>query len=117
VSKSCVEGLGRRAGSGSWECVDSSGIIPGDNLGVSKSSTAISSLLVLRLGPDPCAQRPETFVRWLYVEEFLELGVGRAGGGGMEMLARSECASVVPGSAYRPFLLDTDLILEAEDSV
>jgi hypothetical protein len=53
----------RIAGSGSWECLDSSAIMPGDNLGVSKSSTAISSLLVLRLGPDPCAQSPETPVR------------------------------------------------------
>ena len=91
--------------------------MPGDNLGVSKSSTAISSLLVFRLGPDPCAQSPETLVRWLYVEEFRDLGAGRAEGGGIEMLARSEWASVVPGSAYRPFRLDTDLILEAEDSV
>lgn len=33
------------------------------------------------------------------------------------MLARSECVSVVPGSAYRPFLLDTEVELDAEDKV
>lgn len=33
------------------------------------------------------------------------------------MLARSEWVSVVPGSAYRPFLLDVELALEAEDKL
>ena len=33
----------------------------------------------------------------------------------MEILARSEWMSEVPGSAYRPFLLDAELELEAEE--
>jgi hypothetical protein len=34
---------------------------------------------------------------------------------GIEILARSEWISLVPGSAYRPFLLDAELEREAED--
>lgn len=35
----------------------------------------------------------------------------------MEMLARSACVSVVPGSAYRPFLLVFEVTLAADESV
>lgn len=41
--------------------------------------------------------------------------MGRVEGGGIEMLARSEVLSVVPGSAYRPFLLEIELALDAEE--
>lgn len=42
---------------------------------------------------------------------------GRGSGGGIDMLARSEWMSDVPASAYRPFLLDAELELEAEDKL
>ena len=66
---------------------------------MSSSSTAKSSLLILLLGPGltPClhtSEAPE--FRWLYVEEVRDRGKD---GGGIEMLARSQWASVVPGSA------------------
>lgn len=40
---------------------------------------------------------------------------GRGSGGGIEMLALSQWISVVPGSAYRPFLLDVEIELEADE--
>ena len=43
--------------------------------------------------------------------------MGRDDEGGMETLVRSAVVSVVPGSAYRPFLLDNEVALDAEDKV
>jgi hypothetical protein len=43
--------------------------------------------------------------------------VGRPEGGGIEILARSACASVVPGSAWRPFLPVVELSLDADDKL
>lgn len=48
-SISGMDGRARREASGSCDTFESSDIIPGDNLGVSISSTAISSLLDLLL--------------------------------------------------------------------
>jgi hypothetical protein len=53
-SSSEIEAFGRNAGSGSCVCFESSAIAPDDSLGVSKSSTAMSSLLVLLLAVSPC---------------------------------------------------------------
>jgi hypothetical protein len=53
VSISEIEGLVRRAGSGSAPCFDSSPIVPGLSLGVVKSSTAMSSALPFRSRPLP----------------------------------------------------------------
>jgi hypothetical protein len=48
-------------------------------------------LLVLLLGLIPCFQKSTVVdLRWLYVEEVLDLMEGRGSGGGIEMLARSE---------------------------
>lgn len=49
-SISVIEAFGRNAASGNWVCFESSAIAPAVNLGVSKSSTAISSRLVRLLG-------------------------------------------------------------------
>lgn len=57
-SRSDVDGLDRNAGSGSCTCFASSAIVPCISLGVSKSSTAKSSLLVLLLGVIPGPQEP-----------------------------------------------------------
>ena len=109
------EGLGFSTDSDSCERFASSAMIVGGNRGVSKSSTAISSLLVLLLPAIPCLQLSACiWVRALYVEEVRDRGFGLTGGG-MEMLARSEFASVAPGSTCRPFLLEDELTLEAED--
>jgi hypothetical protein len=55
-SISDIDGLERRAGSGSGECFVSSAIVLEANRGVSKSSTAKSSLLDLLLGLALCLQ-------------------------------------------------------------
>jgi hypothetical protein len=114
-SISDIDGRDRSAGSGKGECFVSSAIVPEVNRGVSNSSTAKSSGLVLLLGLAECLQSsvpPDPL--WLYVEDVLDL-IGGFTGGGIEMLALSEWVSDVPGSAYRPFLLDVELALEAED--
>lgn len=115
-SISDVDVLGRNARSGGWEGFESSAMAPGVDLGGSKSSTAISSLLVFLLDPNPCFQNSAVSgVCWLYVEEILDRMEGLGEGDGIEMLARSEWMSLVPGSAYGPFLLDAELEREAED--
>ena len=54
--------------SGGWEGFESSAMAPGVDLGGSKSSTAISSLLVFLLDPNPCFQNSAVSgVCWLYV--------------------------------------------------
>ena len=93
-SMSDIEALGRSAGSGNAECFESFAMMVigiGGNLGVSKSSTAVSLLLVLLFGLIPCLQisaKPD--VCTLQVEEVRDLAEGLADGGGIEMLARSE---------------------------
>lgn len=78
-------------------------MMPGDNLGVSNSSsTAISSLL--ERGP-----------RRLCTEEVLDFTEGLRCGGGIEILALSELTVAGTGSACRLFLLDMNLILEADE--
>ena len=49
----------------------------------------------------------------LYVDDVRDF----EGGGGIEMLARPELVSVVPGSAYRPLRLDSGFKLETGESV
>ena len=114
VSSSGMECLGRKAASGNVGCFGSSAMMPGDNLGVSRSSTASSSLGLLVKSPGKPGG-PDAF--WLYVDEVRDLIIGGAEGGGIDMLALSEWVSVVPGSAYRPFLLDAELMLEADERV
>jgi hypothetical protein len=89
-SKSGIDGFGLNAGSGSWVCFESSAIVPDASRGVSKSTTAISSLLILLLFMlTPCFQISAVIeFRWLYVEEVLDL-MGRSGVG-IEIVARSE---------------------------
>lgn len=101
--KSDSEGAARSEESGSEECFDSSAIFPGASLGVSESSTAKSSLLVLLLGLVPACLPGSRFVgfRMLYVEDVRDLVTE---GGGIEMDAGSDSVSVTLGSAYRPFL-------------
>lgn len=90
-------------------------MIVGGSRGVSKSSTAMSSLLVLLLPTSPCLQVSAwACARRLYEEEVRDRGSGLEGGG-IYILALSELASVVPGSAYRPFLLENEVMLEADD--
>ncbi len=86
-----------KAASGNEGCLDVSAMIPAANLGVSKSSMADSG----RGLPVPPVQTSEFSEgrRWLNVDEGRDLMVGRAEGGGIEILARSAWASVVPGSA------------------
>ena len=107
VSMSGIDGRDRRAASGNCECFGSSAMTPGDSLGVSKSpSTAISSLLPRLLsGLLACTCVPDSDERdnVLYDEEVRVRDRESEGGGGMEILARSACVIVVPGSAYRPF--------------
>jgi len=66
-SYSDMETLDRTADSGKGVCfVSSAMVVPGESFGVSKSSTATSSLLVVLLKPSPCFKISETLV-------FLEL--------------------------------------------
>lgn len=53
----------------------------------------------------------------LYVEDVRDFWMGLEEEWGMETLVRSAVVSVVPGSAYRPFLLDSEVALDAEDKV
>lgn len=111
-SKSDMEGRGRSAPSGNCGCFVSSVIFPGESLGVSKS-TAISSLLdLLLVNSDPCLEYSPPDIM-LYGDDVRDFG----GGGGIEMLARSEFVSVVPGSAFRLLRLDKGFRLETGDKV
>jgi len=76
------------------------------NLGVSESSTAISSLLGLRLAPKPCLSISAALVVLvLYVDDVRVLVLGREDdGGGMEIFAPA-LVSVGTTSACRLFLL------------
>jgi hypothetical protein len=56
------DGRERTAESGSSGCFEASAIMPGESLGVSKSSTATSSLLVVRLRANPCFHISDTLV-------------------------------------------------------
>lgn len=103
-----IEGLVRSVGSGGGAGLLSSIMIPGESLGVSPSSTAQSSLLVLLLSPVELRRGHDstTGLRWLYEEEVLDFAAdGLRWGDGIEMLAQSEWVSVVPGSACRLFLV------------
>jgi hypothetical protein len=111
-SMSDIEGRGRNAASGSWECLLSSVIAPGESLGVSKSVIEQSSLLgLLLVSPTPVLGLSAPADLRLYVDDVRDLEEG----GGIEMLARSEYVSVVPGSAYRPFREDNGFKLETGD--
>lgn len=115
-SRSEIDRLDRSAASGSGECFVSSAMVPEDNLGVSRSSIAHSSLLVLLLESELCLQESVTADAFrLYEDEVRDFIVGFVEGGGIDMLARSEWVSVVPGSAYRPFRDDDEFALDAED--
>lgn len=110
--RSDSDGAARSAGSGSGECLESSAILPGTILGVSESSTAKSSRLVLLGLIPPClAESKFAGFRRLYVEEVRDLV---ANGGGIEKDAGSESVSVMLGSAYRPFLEARDEEWEAD---
>lgn len=116
ASISDIDGVGLRGASGKWGRFPSSAMVPAESRGVSKSSTAISSLLVRLLELPPCLQASVcTRPLVLSVDDVRERGTGLVEGGGIEILARSALVSVVPGSAYRPFLETTELALEADD--
>lgn len=120
-SASDIDCRGLDAGSGSSGCRVSLAIFPAGKRGVSRSSTALSSWLSLRLPFWLCvccriSGAPD--VTWLYADEVRDRGRGRAKGGGIEMLARSEWVVVVPGSACRPFLVEcAEWKLAAEERV
>lgn len=109
VSISDMEGLLRRAASGNCECLDSSDMIPGDNLGVSISSTAMLSLLDRRLFTSAANGNRHESAALDFVEYDEEVLDREREGGGIEMLARSACVVVVPGSAYLPLRLEAAL--------
>jgi hypothetical protein len=96
-SDSAVVLRGLKAASGNEGCLERSTILPATNFGVSKSSITDSGL-GLPVPPDQISELSDG-LRWLNVEDGRDLTVGLAEGGGIDILARSACASVVPGSA------------------
>jgi len=97
LSDSTAEPRGFKAASGKDGCLGMSAMLPAANFGVSKSSIADSGrgLPVLPVQTSEFSDGR----RWLNVEDGRDLIVGRPEGGGIEILARSACVSVVPGSA------------------
>lgn len=92
--------------------------MPAANLGVSKSSMAISCRGLPLLLSVQASEVPDCR-RILSIDEGRDIMNGLEGaeeeGGGMEMLALSACVSVVSGSAYRPFLLRLETSSEANE--
>lgn len=102
-----------KAASGNIGCFVKSDMLPGANFGVSKSSMANSGRGLPALLPQN--SDASDGLRLLIVEDGRELIIGLPEGGGIEMLARSACTSVVPGSACRLFLLVIRLSPEADE--